>query len=169
METLVQAWVEPRLLYPRANPAEVKLPPFLAQSLQSLSAANLAANGKAIIAKTPEHKRAWFRIFYACGGTFLCWQDDETHQQTPITPEEEAQFGLSVLRSMVQDIANISGLNLFSTEIALDQNNTWQVVDYVNDPCDYRLQSKAREGVPDVVVQGVCERIAGWVKRQSRN
>jgi hypothetical protein len=66
----------------------------------------------------------------------------------------------------VQHIANISGLNLFSTEIALDENNVWQVVDYVNDPCDYRLQSKAREGVPDVVVQGVCERIASWVRRR---
>lgn len=165
-ETLVQAWVEPRLLQLRPDGAtdpEEELPPFLAQSLQSLS----VANGKP--QKNPSVRRAWFRIFYACGSTFLCWQDDETHLQTPITPEEENQFGLGALRSMVQLIANISGLNLFSTEIALDQNNVWQVVDYVNDPCDYRLQSKAREGVPDDVVRGVCERIARWVRRQSAN
>ena len=160
-ETLVQLWVEPRLLrLIDPTPHELPLPPFLAQSLQSLS----TANGKA--SPQPVFRRAWFRIFYACGSTFLCWQDDETHVQTPVTPAEEARFGLGVLRGMVQHIANISGLNLFSTEIALDENNIWQVVDYVNDPCDYRLQSKAREGVPDVVVKGVCERIASWVKRQ---
>ncbi len=159
-ETLVQRWVEPRLLRLVQEETETPLPPFLAQSLQSLSAANGKPHAQPVL------RRAWFRIFYACGGTFLCWQDDETHLQTPVTREEEARFGLSTLRGMVQHIANISGLGLFSTEIALDQNNTWQVVDYVNDPCDYRLQSKAREGVPDIVVKGVCERIASWVKRQ---
>jgi len=111
-------------------------------------------------------KRAWFRVFYACGSTFVCWQDDRTHRQTVVTPEEESQFGLDVLRGMVHQIANVCGLQLFSTEIALDQNGIWQVVDYVNDPCDYRLQSTAHEGVPDEVVTAVCERIAGWVKRQ---
>lgn len=114
-------------------------------------------------------RRAWFRVFYACGSTFLCWQDDRTHRQQMVTPEEESQFGLDVLRGMVHQISNVCGLQLFSTEIALDQNGIWQVVDYVNDPCDYRLQSTAHEGVPDEVVTAVCERIAGWVKRQGKS
>jgi hypothetical protein len=125
-ETLLQAWVEPRLLGQR---------------------------------------RAWFRIFYACGSTFLCWADDQTHDQTPVAPDEETRWRLEPLRGMAQQIAGLCQLNLFSTEIALDQQHVWQVIDYVNEPCDYRLKSKAANGVPDEVVAGICERLAGWVQR----
>ncbi len=108
--------------------------------------------------------RAWFRVFYACGACFPCWADDLTHDQVPVAPEEESRFGLEVLRGMAQQIAGLCGLNAFSTEIALDQRHIWQVVDYVNEPCDYRLKSKAPNGVPDEVVKAVAERIASWVK-----
>jgi hypothetical protein len=109
--------------------------------------------------------RAWFRIFYACGSTFLCWADDLTHDQTLVTPAEENRWRLDVLRGMTQQIAGLCGLNAFSTEIALSQQHIWQVVDYVNEPCDYRLKSKAVNGVPDEVVRSVAERIAAWVGR----
>jgi len=115
--------------------------------------------------QTMGKRRAWFRIFYACGATFLCWADDQTHEQTLITPAEENQYQLQILRGMTQQIAGLCQLNVFSTEIALDQQHIWQVVDYVNEPCDYRLKSKAANGVPDEVVQGVVDRIAGWVSR----
>ncbi len=110
-------------------------------------------------------RRAWFRLFYACGSTFMCWQDDLTHEQTQVTAAEEGHYQLTILRGMMQQIAGLCGLNLFSTEIALDQNGQWQVVDYVNDPCDYRLKSKAPNGVPDEIVQAICDRIAGWAKK----
>ncbi|MCL4507472.1 MAG: hypothetical protein M1434_13790 [Chloroflexi bacterium] len=127
-ETIVQTWVEPRLM---------------------------------------GRRRAWFRIFYACGSTFLCWADDLTHDQNPVTPEEESQYRLHVLRGITQQIAGLCRLNVFSTEIALDQHNVWQVVDYVNEPCDYRLKSKVANGVPDKVVVAIADRIAGWVQRQA--
>jgi hypothetical protein len=113
-------------------------------------------------------RRAWFRIFYACGTCYLCWADDLTHVQTQVSVIEESQYRLDQLRGMTQQIAGICGLNLFSTEIALDRHHIWQVVDYVNDPCDYRLKSKALNGVPDEVVKAIAERLAGWVKRRAR-
>jgi hypothetical protein len=125
-QTIVQAWVEPKML------------------------------GK---------RRAWFRVFYACGATYLCWADDRTHIQEIVTPEEEGRFQLSILRGMAQQIAGLCGLNLFSTELALADNNIWHVCDYVNEPCDYRLKSSVVNGVPDEVVAGVADRIASWVKR----
>jgi len=128
-QTILQAWVEPKLLGGR---------------------------------------RAWFRVFYACGSTFPCWADDRTHVHEPVTPQDEARFQLGILRSMTQQIAGLCGLNLFSTEIALDQRNIWQVCDYVNEPCDYRLKSTTPNGVPDEVVAAICDRLAGWVKRQAR-
>ena len=117
--------------------------------------------------KTLGRRRAWFRVFYACGATFPCWSNDRTHVQHPVTPEEENRFQLGSLRGITQQIAGLCGLNVFSTEIALDQNNIWQVCDYVNEPCDYRLKSTAGNGVPDDVVVAICDRIAGWVKRMT--
>ncbi len=128
-QTILQAWVEPRLLGGR---------------------------------------RAWFRVFYACGSTFPCWADDRSHIQEPVSPEDEGRFQLGILRGITQQIAGLCGLNLFSTEIALDQNNLWKVCDYVNDPCDFRLKSTAVNGVPDAVVSAICDRIASWVRRQTR-
>jgi hypothetical protein len=128
-ETIIQEWIEPRLL------------------------------GK---------RRAWFRIFYACGVAYICWQDDRTHIQQPVLPSEERQYGLENLRVLTAQIGGLCGLNLFSTEIALTTDNRWVVVDYVNDPCDYRPQSLVSNGVPDTVVRGVCDSIAMWVKRRLR-
>lgn len=123
-ETVIQEWVEPRLL---------------------------------------GHRRAWFRVFYACGVAYTCWQDDRTHIQQPVTPDEERLYRLDVLRSMTQQIAGLCGLNVFSTEIALDVNNRWLVVDYVNDPCDFRPKSLITNGVPDEIITAIAARIAGWV------
>lgn len=130
-ETILQAWVEPRVL-------------------------------------GTQQRRAWFRVFYACGSTFLCWADDRTHVHDVVTPEEEQRHQLSVLRGMTQQIAGLCGLNLFSTEIALDEHNLWQVCDYVNEPCDYRLKSKTPNGVPDDIVASIADRIAGWAARRSK-
>ena len=126
-ETILHAWVEPRLLGGR---------------------------------------RAWFRVFYACGASFICWSDDLTHDQMAATPEEEARWGLDVLRGMTQQIAGLCGLDLFSSEIAHDDHNLWKVVDYVNEPCDYRPKSAAPNGVPDEVVDGIADRVAGWARRR---
>jgi hypothetical protein len=124
--TLVQEWIEPRML---------------------------------------DNRRAWFRVFYACGTVLPCWQDDRTHVQTPVSAREMDRFGLSMLYSITQQIAGLSMLNLFSTEIALDERGHWVVVDYINDPCDYRPQSTIANGVPDSVLAAIADRIAAWVKK----
>jgi hypothetical protein len=89
--------------------------------------------------------------------------------QAAVTPAEESRWRLDVLRGMAQQIAGECGLNVFSTEIALNENNLWQVVDYVNEPCDYRLKSSAPNGVPDEVVRGVGDSIASWAGRRARH
>jgi len=113
-------------------------------------------------------RRAWFRVFYACGAAFPCWSDDLTHEQIPVTPAEETRWGLDILRGMAQQIAGLCGLNLFSTEICLDARHLWLVVDYVNEPCDYRAKSSVPNGVPDDIVTAIAERIAAWAARYRR-
>ena len=59
-------------------------------------------------------------------------------------------------------------LEIFSTEIALAEDGRWLSVDYVNDPIDLRVHSKAPEGVPDNVVAGVANALAVYVVRRTR-
>ncbi|HKZ33741.1 MAG TPA: hypothetical protein VJ142_00690, partial [Candidatus Nanoarchaeia archaeon] len=60
-------------------------------------------------------------------------------------------------------IAGVCGLDLFSTEIALTENNKLVVVDYVNDQCDLRKKSSHYDGIPDEVVQKVLTSLVEYV------
>ena len=60
----------------------------------------------------------------------------------------------------MRTIRKVCSLDFFSSEIALTEENTFVVVDYVNEVCDMRLQSKHKDGVPDDVVRRIQELIA---------
>ena len=105
-------------------------------------------------------RRAWFRVYYVCGFTISCWWDDDTHIYHRVLPEEEQIYGLSRLKTEVQKIAKIAGVDFFSTEIAIVDKETFVIVDYVNDQCDMRLKTKHFDGVPDDVVEEVAHCIA---------
>lgn len=106
---------------------------------------------------------AWFRVLYCTGKVYPFWWDTTTHIYIPVTPEEEARHGLRALRNIADATAHCCGLNLFSTEIALTPEGRFVAVDYVNDPVDLRLQSKAEDGVPDPVVHEIATRLAELV------
>jgi hypothetical protein len=95
------------------------------------------------------NKRAWFRCFWAFGRAIPVWWDDQTHLYTEITDLEFKSLNLKKLKYITKTIAEISGLDFFSTEIVLTTENKFVVIDYVNDQCDMRLKSKHLDGVPD--------------------
>ncbi len=103
---------------------------------------------------------AWFRVLVCDGAVYPCWWDQHTHVYTPVRAEEHFRFGLRSLYEVPRRIAGICRLDLFSTEIALAVDGRFQVVDYVNDPVDLRLQSKAADGVPDTFVENIAARLA---------
>jgi hypothetical protein len=103
---------------------------------------------------------AWFRIIYCLGEIYPCYWDVKTHVYTPLHPDLEERFGLGSLRELIKRIARICQLDLFSTEIALTEEGRLLVVDYVNDPIDLRLQSRAMDGVPDFIIERIAIRIA---------
>lgn len=105
---------------------------------------------------------AWFRVLSCSGRVFPCWWHPQTHVYTPVTAEDEAAYGLGRLQSMAADIAEVCSLELFSCEIALTESG-FVVVDYVNDPIDLRLQSRAADGVPDAIVHAVAAGLAEFV------
>jgi DNA-binding transcriptional regulator YdaS (Cro superfamily) len=107
---------------------------------------------------------AWFRVLFCNGAIYPCWWDQHTHIYACVTAEEKARFGLRNLREIPVRIAQICGLHLFSTEIALTEEGHFVAVDYVNDPVDLRLQSKAVDGVPDKFVESIAARLVRLVE-----
>ncbi|MGE5364526.1 MAG: hypothetical protein ACM3SM_10370 [Bacteroidota bacterium] len=108
-----------------------------------------------IFPKQMDGKRAWFRCFWAFGKAIPCWWDDLTHRYTELTAEEVAEFGLNELFRITRKIAKLTGLDFFSTEIVYSTKEMFIVVDYVNDQCDMRLQSKHFDGVPENVAKQI--------------
>jgi len=104
--------------------------------------------------------KAWFRVFFVFGLVIPCWWDDDTHRYEVIAPEERERFGLQSLATLARKIQKICKLDFFSSEIAITKEKKLVVVDYVNDVCDMRLQSKCYDGVPDSVVLQICRRVA---------
>jgi hypothetical protein len=111
-----------------------------------------------------DSRPAWFRVIYCCGQVYTCWWDTNTHIYTPVSSREEDHYHLHSLRDTADQIARISNLELFSSEIALTPQGDFTVVDYINDPVDLRLQSKAREGVPDEIVISIAQNLTNLVK-----
>jgi len=108
-------------------------------------------------------RMAWFRVMYCVGKVYPCWWDNCTHIYAPVTSDEANSYNLSLLHSITSSIAQICGLELFSTEITLTPEGRFIIVDYVNDPIDLRLQSKTFDGVPDDIVRDITERLAEFV------
>jgi hypothetical protein len=108
--------------------------------------------------RTIHGQPAWFRVFYAVGKTFPCWWHPLSHVFSLVSPQDENRYELTPLRDITQKIASLCRLDWFSTEIALTLEN-FVVVDYVNDGIDTRIQSKAVDGVPDEVMQGIANEL----------
>ncbi|MDD5645098.1 MAG: hypothetical protein PHO00_06600 [bacterium] len=112
-----------------------------------------------------EGKRAWFRPIYACDETYISWWDDKTHIYEILGDDDEKRFNLGEIREIVNKIARVSMLDLFSTEICYSEGGKFVVVDYVNDPCDLRIKSLYYEGVPDEIIDNIIKRIVDTVRK----
>jgi len=114
-------------------------------------------------------KRGWFRVYFAFGEIIPCWWDDMTHRYTELNEEEEEKYSLRQLRNITGVIQKICSLDFFSSEIALTDDGKFVVVDYVNEVCDMRLQSKYYNGAPDAIVHRIEHLIAGHLKTHLKN
>ena len=105
-------------------------------------------------------RRAWFRVFFVCGEIFPCWWDDITHVYAEVTPGDSDGFSLSPLLSIGHEISTVCRLDFFSTEIAMTSAGQFVTVDYVNEICDMRLQSRHPDGVPDRLARAISGHLA---------
>jgi len=116
--------------------------------------------------QTLDGRRAWFRVYFVCGEVLSCWWDDRTHRYAVVTASDAKVVRVAELERIVRIIAHVAHLDFFSAEIAIDLHSRYVVVDYVNTPCDMRLQSKHFNGVPDTIVHQVVTAIVAYVKAQ---
>ncbi len=105
-------------------------------------------------------KRGWFRVFWVLGEIHPCWWDDHTHVYEPLSMEDERLYNLEELRAITALIAQVSGMDLFTTELAMDDDSMLVAVDFVNEMPDLRPQSVHRDGVPDALLERIAERLA---------
>jgi len=98
---------------------------------------------------------AWFRTFYAFGEIILAWWDHRTHIYRGLTRLDERKYKLQKLRTIMTTIHKICRLDFFSSEIALDHEGKFIAVDYVNEICDMRPQSKHFDGIPNEIISKI--------------
>lgn len=111
---------------------------------------------------------AWFRVLLCDGAVYPCWWDPHNHGYTPVLAEERFRFKLGGLYEVTRRVAQICRLDLFSTEVCLIEDGRFLLVDYVNDPVDLRLKSRAADGVPDWIVENIASRLARLAAKHAR-
>ena len=109
-------------------------------------------------------RRAWFRVYFVCGTVIPCWWDDRTHRYIVFDSQDSRGINIAELERIIRVIAGISELDFFSAEVALDTHGRYVVIDYVNTPCDMRLQSKYANAVPDGLVQQIVVALTNYLK-----
>lgn len=103
---------------------------------------------------------AYFRVYFVFGKVWSCWWNCFTDEYRCVTPEQTELYGLAKLEEIVRKIAALTGMNFFSSEIAISDANEFVVIDYVNDQCHLLTQSvNPAMGVPDEVVAGIARRL----------
>ena len=84
-----------------------------------------------------------------------------------MTAEERADNRLASLSAITSSIQNICKLDFFSTELVLTPDEKIVAVDYVNEMCDMRFQSRHEDGVPDSLVKTIVQRLFTFIENSA--
>lgn len=120
---------------------------------------------KNIVPRSLNGGPAYFRVFYVFGSIWCLWWNCFTDQYRVVTPHEANEFELKPLEETVRQIAALTGMTFFSSEIAQTEADEFVVIDYVNDQCHMLSQSASPQmGVPDDVVAAIARRLVEGAK-----
>ena len=98
---------------------------------------------------------AWFRMFHICREVIPCWWNPVSHDYQMVTPGEIKTYHLRPLRRIMRDIARVSRMKKFTSEICLHEDGKFYAVDYVNADPDMNPRSFYANGVPDEIVRHI--------------
>lgn len=131
----------------------------LARSMAAWTDAQYLLQRK-IVPKDLGGEPAYFRVFNAFGTLWCCWWNCFTDRYRIVSEEEMQRLSLSAPLEISRQIAALTGMRFFSTEIAQTETGEFVVIDYVNDQCHMLSQSAdPQKGVPDAVVEGIARRL----------
>jgi len=108
---------------------------------------------------------AYFRVLHCLGDVHPCFWDPATRCYTEVPACDRGTSWCLEAERVARVTAGVSGMALFSTELAWTARGILVAVDYVNDMCDLRPASEAADGVPDRVVDAIVERIVRHAAR----
>ena len=118
-----------------------------------------------IVPKELNGSPAYFRVFYAFDSIWYTWWNCFTDKYRVVTPTEAIAFGLKPLEEIMRQIAALTGMKFFSSEIALVESGEFIVIDYVNDQCHMLSQSAdPQRGVPDELVRAIATKLVRGAK-----
>lgn len=111
----------------------------------------------------------YFRIFYVFGEVWVSWWNCFTDNYRLVSESDRAEFGLERAEELVRQIARLTGMTFFSSEVAQAESGGFVVIDYVNDQCHMLSQSSHPEkGVPDELVAAIARRLVTAVESMIR-
>ena len=114
-------------------------------------------------------KQAWFRVYFLFGEIIPCWWNTETGHYSHVTLRELYSLKLLQLVRIVSEIARVTKMDFFSSEIAIsakDKEKRMVAIDYVNDQPELCVRSeKVGAGPVPEVVEHIAERITEIARR----
>lgn len=104
-------------------------------------------------------RAAWFRPIFVCGRTIVHWWDPKNQFYHSFGKSREEQKIAKVLNDMMQRIFQITGLELFSSEIAINEKEKFLIIDYANHPIDLNSQEITPDGLPSETIRTIASSI----------
>lgn len=124
---------------------------------------------KKIVPRMMGEQPAYFRVYFVFGSLWLAWWNCFTDRYREVSEEEKQALQLKPLEEITRQIAQLTGMQFFSTEIAQDGTGQFVVIDYVNDQCHLLTQSSNPSmGVPDAIVSGIARKLVESVVKLIR-
>lgn len=104
----------------------------------------------------------WFRVFHVFGEVIPCWWEPPANQYQIVTPLQQRIYKLGPLTRLVREIARISRIKFFSTEVCFTSDGRFLPIDYLNTECDMHAKSFFPTGVPDEVARHIAWRFVDY-------
>lgn len=119
-----------------------------------------------IVPRIIQGEPAYFRTFFVFGTVWSCWWNCYTDRYRMVTWQEITELKLAPLEEMARKLAALTGMDFFSSEIALTEAGEFVAIDYVNDQCHMLSQTASpNNGVPDELVTNIARRLVEAVQQ----
>ncbi len=113
-----------------------------------------------IVSRMHEGNPLYFRVYHVFGTIWCCWWNCFTDAYRMLSEAECQELRLVRLQEIVRQIARLTGMKFFSSEITQTDSGDLVLIDYVNDQCHMLSQSaNPKMGVPDELVAAVAKRL----------